>query len=48
MFGLEEAEVMDRRRYVGHVRHEIEVRSWKLHLIAALNIYAANIQTFVL
>ncbi|KAF9816604.1 hypothetical protein IEO21_04005 [Rhodonia placenta] len=24
MFGLEEAEVMDRRRYVGHVRHEIE------------------------
>lgn len=27
MFGLEEAEVMERRRYVGFVRKEIDVRS---------------------
>jgi len=27
MFGLDEAEVQKRRRYVGHVRKEIEVRS---------------------
>lgn len=26
MFGLEEAEVMERRRYVGFVRREIDVR----------------------
>ena len=25
LFGLEESEVMERRRYVGHVRREIEV-----------------------
>ena len=28
MFGLDEAEVQKRRRYVGHVRKEIEVRSY--------------------
>jgi hypothetical protein len=26
MFGLEEAEVIDRRKYVQHVKREIEVR----------------------
>lgn len=26
MFGLDDTEVMERRRYVGHVRREIEVR----------------------
>jgi hypothetical protein len=32
MFGLDEAEVQKRRRYVGHVRKEIEVRSCFLTL----------------
>lgn len=27
MFGLDDAEVQERRRYVGHVRREIEVRA---------------------
>lgn len=30
MFGLDESEVMERRRYVGHVRHEIDVRDFGL------------------
>ncbi len=38
LFGLEESEVMERRRYVGHVRREIEVclERWCVSLLLPL------------
>ena len=39
MFGLEEAEVISRRRYVSHVRTEIQVRSPYIILLAIVDMF---------
>lgn len=44
MFGLEESEVQERRRYVAYVRKEVEVRSLSITILTLLTIHFSQVQ----